>query len=131
MNALEIAIKNAYVLQGSGQETNKVYLEFIKANFLIPVDKNSDRELPEVLYLQENEHTFLPVFTTREHFDAWAREISDRINLLNLTGVDLLKGIGEEVRISLNIGSSTYKEFHTAELARMRSMVLKFWPNRP
>lgn len=128
MNSLEKAIQNAYVLSGTGPEANKVYLEFIKANFFIPVDKNSELSDPEVLYLQENEHTFLPVFTSREHFDAWACEISEQINLLTLTGVDLLKGIGDEVRVSLNIGSPNYKEFHPGELARMRSMVLKFWP---
>lgn len=127
MNSLEIAIKNALNLAGSTTEANKAYLEFIKANFIIPVDINSDPENPEVLYLEENGHVLLPVFTTMEHFDQWACDISDKINLLKLSGVDLLKGIGDQVTVCLNLGSTVYKEFNPAELARMRSMVLKLW----
>lgn len=127
MNSLEIAIKNALNLSGSTTEANKAYLEFIKANFIIPVDINSDPENPEVLYLEENSHILLPVFTTMEHFDQWACEINDKINLLKLSGVDLLKGIGDQVTVCLNLGSTVYKEFNPAELARMRSMVLKLW----
>ena len=40
---------------------------------------------------------------------------------------DLLKGIGEQVTVCLNIGTDIYKEFNTAELARMKSMVLKLF----
>lgn len=127
MNSLEIAIKNALNLSGSTAEANKAYLEFIKANFIIPVDINSDPENPEVLYLEENQHILLPVFTSMAHFDQWACDISEEINILKLTGVDLLKGIGDQVTVCLNIGSTAYKEFNPAELARMRSMVLKLW----
>lgn len=63
------------------------------------------------------------------HLDQWATEISDRIKLLKLSGVDLLKGIGDDVTVCLDIGARTYKEFNPAELARMRSMVLKLFKN--
>ena len=127
MNSLEIAIKNALNLSGSTVEANKAYLEFIKANFIIPVDINSDPDNPEVLYLEDQSQVFLPVFTRMEHLEHWACDISEQINILKLSGVDLLKGIGEQVTVCLNIGSSVYKEFNPAELARMRSMVLKIW----
>lgn len=131
MSQLEEAIKNAYVLTGSSPEANKAYLEFIKANFFIPVDKNSNIKNPEVLFLQDNNIVFLPAFTNREYFDKWAVEIREEINLLTVSGVDLLKNTGDAVTVCLNIGSPTYKEFNPSELARMRSMVLKFWPNTP
>lgn len=127
MNPLESAIKNALNLSGSPQEANKAYLEFIKANFIIPIDKQSAPDNPEVLYLQENGHYFLPVFTEMNYLDEWARDVSESINILRLSGVDLLKGIGEQVTVCLNIGSSIYKEFNPAELARMRSMVIKLF----
>ncbi|WP_131782642.1 SseB family protein [Legionella gresilensis] len=127
MNHLEKAIKQALALSGSPNEANKAYLEFIKANFIIPIDKNSEPDKPEVLYLEENNHYFLPVFTEMHHFDAWAKDISHAINILKLSGVDLLKGIGEQVTVCLNIGSNIYKEFNPAEIARMRSMVLKIF----
>ena len=127
MNELEQAIEQALLSEGSNKEANKAYLEFIKANFIIPVEKNSSDDEPRVLYLEENNQLFLPVFTNMEYFDHWAAGIADSINLLKLSGVDLLKGIGEQVIVSLNIGSTLYKEFNPSELARMRSMVLKLF----
>lgn len=127
MNNLEIAVKKALDSQGDNKEANKAYLEFIKANFIIPIDIHSSSDNPEVLYMQENGNTFLPVFTDMAHLTDWAKDISDAIQILRLSGVDLLKGIGDEVTVCLNIGSSIYKEFNPAELARMRSMVLKLF----
>lgn len=127
MNNLELAIKKALASSGEGTDANKAYLEFIKANFMIPVDKNSAPDDPQVLYLQQENQFFLPVFTNREYFDKWAYEVGNEIHLLTLSGVDLLKGIGEQVTVCLNIGSPIYKEFNPAELARMRSMVLKLF----
>ncbi|MDP3704724.1 MAG: SseB family protein [Legionellaceae bacterium] len=129
MNALELAIDEAIETEGDNTKANKAYLEFIKANFIIPIEKNSASNEPEVLYFTADNQTFLPVFTNMDYFDQWAREIRNDINLLKLSGVDLLKGIGEQVIVSLNIGSPVYKEFNTAELARMRSMVLKLFKN--
>lgn len=127
MNELEKAIEHALRTEGSSKEANKAYLEFIKANFIIPVEKHSPDEAPRVLYLQEADQVFLPVFTSMTYFDEWAVDIADSIQLLKLSGVDLLKGIGEQVIVSLNIGSQLYKEFNPSELARMRSMVLKLF----
>ena len=125
MNELEVAIEQAISAEGNSHEANKAYLEFIKANFIIPIEKKSADDNPEVLYLEHNSQLFLPVFTSIGYFDAWANEIKEDIKLLKLSGVDLLKGIGEHVIVSLNIGSHVYKEFNPSELARMRSMVLK------
>ncbi|MCW8387055.1 SseB family protein [Fluoribacter dumoffii] len=127
MNALDLAIKEALDSAGNNKEANKAYLEFIKANFIVPVEKNSGDEQPRVLYLQEQGSIFLPVFSEMSYLDAWACDIADEINLLKLSGVDLLKGLGEHVTVCLNIGSALYKEFNPSEIARMRSMVLKFF----
>lgn len=127
MTSLELAIKNALDSKGDSKNANKAYLEFIKANFIIPINKNSAAEAPEVLFLEENGAFFLPVFTSMQYFDNWALEIADSIQILKLSGVDLLKGIGDKVSVCLNIGSEIYKEFNSAELARMKSMVLKLF----
>jgi len=126
-NELEAAIENALSTAGNNLEANKAYLEFIKANFIIPIDKKSDPLLPEVLYLEDNGNVFLPVFTNMSYFDLWANTIKDDITILKLSGVNLLQGIGDNVIVSLNIGSEIYKEFNPQELARMRSMVLKLF----
>ena len=128
MNSLNTAVKAALEANGSLKEANKAYLEFIKANFIIPVEQTTaEEEEPKVLFLQEGNNVFLPVFTEISHLDAWAKEIAQEIQVLKLTGVDLLKGMGDNVTVCLDIGSDSYKEFNPSETARMRSMVLKFF----
>lgn len=127
MNALEIAVKSALENEGASKEANKAYLEFIKANFIIPIKKDGNSTEPEVLFIEEQGTFLLPVFSSQAYFDQWAQDISSEINLLKLSGVDLLKGIGEQVTVCLNIGSAIYKEFNTAEIARMKGMVLKLF----
>ncbi|HAZ7571929.1 SseB family protein [Legionella sp. PATHC032] len=127
MNKLNIAIKEAFESSGSSKEANKVYLEFIKANFIIPIESDSDDSEPRVLFLEENNTIFLPVFTDMQYLNAWASEISPYIKLLKLSGVNLLKGLGEKVTVCLDIGSELYKEFNPSEIERMRSMVLKLF----
>lgn len=129
MNSLNLAIKEALETSGNMKEANKAYLEFIKANFIIPVEQNADDENPVVLFLQAQDQTYLPVFTEMTYLNAWASEIAGNIKLLKLSGVDLLKGLGENVTVCLDIGSDVYKEFNPAETARMRSMVLKLFKN--
>ena len=127
MNALEQAIESALETEGDNIKANKAYLEFIKANFIIPVEKTSSSDEPQVLYMEDNESIFLPVFTNMTYFNEWAKPIEEKISLLKLSGVDLLKGIGEQIIVALNIGSPIYKEFNPSELARMRSMILKLF----
>ncbi len=126
MNLLEESVQRALESEGESKAANKAYLEFIKANFIIPVEKSDDPE-PQVLFLQDKEQVFLPVFSGMDYFEAWANEIADQINLLKLSGVDLLKGVSDNVNVCLNIGSPAYKEFNPSEIARMRSMVLKLF----
>lgn len=125
--ALEKAIQDALQSAGSAQPANKAYLEFIKANFIIPIQKYSQADAPEVLFLQEDDQTFLPVFTTDAYLHDWAKDIGDDINILRLSGVNLLRGIGDGVTICLNIGTPLYKAFNPDEIARMRSIILKFF----
>lgn len=126
MNALNHAVKEALHSGGTLKEANKAYLEFIKANFIIPIEKDSEED-PRVLFLKDQDRILLPVFTQIEQLNLWATEIAQEIELLKLSGVDLLKGLGPEVTVCLNIGTEFYKEFNPQELARMRSMVLKLF----
>lgn len=130
MNELEHAIDISLQKSGENQYANKAYLEFIKANFIIPIEKQKQADdEPRVLYLVENSWGFLPVFTNQNYFDEWAEPIKNDIQILKLSGVNLLKGLGENTYVSLNPGSAHYKEFNPSELARMRSMILKLFGN--
>jgi|GEM_PF-1105905 hypothetical protein len=131
MNALEQAVDIAIHKNGDSISANKAYLEFIKANFIIPIEKKNQADSePQVLYLDTGTQTFLPVFSNMSYFDAWAEPIKNDIQILKLSGVDLLKGLGENTYVSFNIGSPIYKEFNPGELARMRSMILKLFGNK-
>ncbi len=125
MNELELAIEKALFSQGKTAEANKAYLEFIKANFIVPIHRSSAPNKPEVLFLREQNQTLMPVFTRKEYLTAWAADIQDAIQLLHLSGVNLLQGVCDDVTVCLNIGTSIYKEFNPSELARMRSIILK------
>lgn len=127
MNALETAIKTAIASEGSKNEANKAYLEFMKANFIIPIEKELRDGEPVVLFLHENEETYLPVFTNMDYFATWSHDIRDQVQLLKLSGVDLLKGLGDNITVCLNPGSDVYKAFNPAELARLKNMVLKLF----
>lgn len=129
MNHLNIAIQDAIANSGNLKEANKAYLEFIKANFIIPIEKTTENEEVNVLFLEENDQAFLPVFSNTEYLDTWASDICQSIQILKLSGVDLLKNIGDKVTVCLDIGSPFYKEFNPNEIARMRSMVLKLFKN--
>lgn len=127
MNSLEIAVKTAIDAEGRTQEANKAYLELMKGNFIIPIENQLQDGEPLVLYLKEEGETYLPVFSNMDYFENWAHDIRDKIQLLKLSGVDLLKGIGENVNILLNPGSDIYKPFNPAEIARLKNMVLKLF----
>lgn len=131
MNTLQISMQHALELKGEDKTANdKAYLEFIKANFIIPIEKNNnDNSEPKVLFLEENQELFLPVFNEIELFDTWAKDIKDNIDLLKLSGVDLLKSVGDNVIVCLNIGCETYKAFYPQEIARMKNIVMKIFKN--
>ena len=127
MNSLEIAVQAAIKSEGNTQEVNKAYLELMKGNFIIPIESQLKDGEPVVLYLHENEETYLPVFSNMDDFERWSHDIRDKIQLLKLSGVDLLKGIGENITLLLNPGSTSYKPFNPAELARLKNMVMKLF----
>lgn len=131
MNALEKALDMAIQKNGNSTYANKAYLEFIKANFIVPIEQaDSDDVEPQVLYLRHDNQVFMPVFSNMTYCDAWVEPIKDDIQILKLSGVDLLKGLGEQTYVCLNLGTPLYKEFNPGELARMRSMVLKLFGNQ-
>ena len=99
MNDIELAIQNALASEGQNECANKAYLEFIKANFIIPIDKASSEDNPQVLFYPSEHHVFMPVFTNLDYLQQWAHDIQDSIATLHLSGVNLLQGIGDDVSL--------------------------------
>ena len=126
MNTLETAIQAALAHKGEDSPSvNKAYLEFLKANFIIPIEAQSAE--PQVLFLQDAQGTFLPVFSEESIFLSWGAEVAPDIARLVVSGVDLLAGLGDNVSILLNIGAPSYKVFNPMELARLRNMAQKIF----
>jgi SseB protein N-terminal domain len=125
MNQLEQAIKNAYDSNGKQKEVNKAHCEFLKANFMVPIEKGNKEAT--VLFITHDDNTYLPAFNDKKHLHAWAEDIKDDIEVLHLSGVDLIKGLGEKTTLCLNIGSKYYKEFPPQELSKLKTIVAKFF----
>jgi hypothetical protein len=125
MNEIELAVHRALESQGDTEDANQAYLAFMKANFFIPIEKETFSDDPKVLFFSTDHQVFLPIFSRREYLDAWAKDIQNEIAILHLTGVNLLNGVEDQVTLCFNIGTPLYKEFNPGELARMRSMLIK------
>ena len=126
MNEFELALRNAFTQAGDNPLANRAYLEFIKAQLLLPIHKRED-DVIQVLFLNEKEGTFLPVFSNEIFFEAWGHAIKDKIKVLNISGLNLLKGVGAGVTIAMNIGSELYKEFNPDEIERIKLMAVKLF----
>lgn len=126
MNALELAIDDAIKSSGEQTKANKAYLEFLKANLIIPIEKTKNNEV-KVLFIEENGMAFMPIFSSESYLKTWADPINDKIAVLKLSGVDLLQGIGDKVSLLFNINSEIYKIFNPEEINRMKNIIIKLF----
>ena len=119
---LDNALKLAFDTEG--KEANKAYAVFLRTNFFMPVKKVEHEEQPFVpLFIQEGEHFFIPVFDTLERLQHWSGD--NEIEYTQLMGNAVIRGLGENVVLCLNIGSPYYKEFLPDEITRLKTMVAK------
>jgi len=122
---IEDAILAAIKASGEQQTANHAYFNFLKSTLCMPVEKNSLEEEPRVLFLEEHDHIFLPVFSDAKYMEEWAGEEFKQIDIFQLTGIELLKGLGENVIIAFNPGQESYKEFNPEEIEKLKTMVVK------
>jgi SseB protein N-terminal domain len=122
--SLEDAISKALAEEGQEGAATKAYFTFLRSALLLPIEKGSGEE-PRVLFLEEDEYIFLPVFSQKELLIVWAAESLAQIDMYELSGIELLSGLGDNVTIALNPGSSTYKEFNPEEVLKLKTMVTK------
>lgn len=121
---LEEAIVKAIAEEGQQNVANQAYFTFLKSALFMPIEKNSGDE-PRVLFLESDENVFLPVFSQQSFLIEWAAESVDKIDIYELSGVELLSGLGEQVTVALNPGTQTYKEFNPEEILKLKTMVSK------
>lgn len=121
---LEDAIAKAIAEEGQQTVANQAYFTFLKSDLLMPIEKGSGDE-PRVLFLESDECIFLPVFSQKSFLIDWAAESIQQIDIYELSCIELLAGLGEQVTVALNPGTSTYKEFNPDEILKLKTMVSK------
>lgn len=122
----EQAILDAIASDGEQTQATQAYFAFLKSELHLPIEKSEDADAePRVLFLEQDQHVFLPIFSNLEYLAQWAGDQINQIDQFTLTGVELLKGLGDNVTLALNPGFDSYKEFNPDEIAKLKTMVLK------
>jgi len=125
-DALEQAILDTMDAEGDQKLASHAYFTFLKSQLHLPVEQSDQEDAePRVLFLEQNEAIFLPVFSQIDYLTQWAGEEIEKIDRFTLSGVELLKGLGENVTIALNPGFPSYKEFNPEEVNKLKTMVMK------
>jgi hypothetical protein len=121
---LEQAIISALEQQGEDDTATKAYFAFLKAKHFLPIEKGSGDD-PKVLFLESEDKILLPIFSCPEYLHVWAGEHLAQIDIYELSAVELLSGLGEEVSLVFNPGMSSYKEFNPEEILKLKTMIAK------
>ena len=127
MKNIDEVIAEVYQGQAQQKQISDAHLALIKGQFIIPTEKTEGEA--RVLFLSEGEQRFLPVFSEDHYYQQWVQEIKDSSDFIKVTGSELFKGLGANVYLCLNIGSPNYKEFCPQEIARLKSIVIKLFPD--
>ena len=124
MNRLETNLQLALSQPDNTQVIQQAYAALISADLLVLVE-DALAPTPKVRYLNENGQIYLPVFSQRDAFLAWAQESSHEFSVLKLKGQQLITGLGAYVTLCLNPGSDNYKEFNPQEIQRLKLILYK------
>ena len=125
MNEAEQAILTALGNPEDSTQINHAYFKFLKTEVFLPCEPGSDPNDPRVLFLEESEHIFLPIFSEQTYLETWAAEDQDKINFFQVSGLELIMGLGENVTLAFNPGQASYKEFNPEEVTKLKTMVAK------
>lgn len=133
MSEFDQLIAAAFESGGNQEQVNKVHLALLKNQFYVPTHKQeqpvADEEEPFTpLYTKQDDHYLMPVFSTLERLQTWAGEYIDQIQYVELSGWDLVRGIGEQVYLCVNFGTPFYKEFAPDEVKRLKMIVQRLMP---
>jgi hypothetical protein len=126
--------KSLIAAQQDNSKANDFYNLFLNTDVYIPT-----RDMPEkdtVSRAEEGEKftpviidrggkKYLPIFDTLERLQAWANR---SIGYVRISTHALLRGIGNDIHIVLNIGTDYYKEFVSEELKMLREAVAATTP---
>lgn len=126
MTDLDIAISTAFASKGKQEDVNKVYLLLLRTLLFVPVskEKSPDNKEPFMpLSANIDGRYYILAFDTLERLKEWAGEHINGMSYVELSGHDLIKGLGDQTCFSLNVGTQYYKEFLPDEIKRLKLIV--------
>lgn len=126
--ALDQLLKKTYESEGNTKDVNNFYLEFFKTPLYVPIDPaNSaeDSSAIQPLFCLENELLLMAAFDSLEKLQDWAKEYKDEMHYAQISGEEVIQGVGLKTSLALNPGTSLYKEFSPEELLHLKKMLVK------
>ena len=128
MTSLDQLIQHAFHSEGKQDDVNQVYLTLLQTMLFVPVkkEKNNTPEEPfSPLFAKLDDRYFMCVFDTLPKLQSWAADLFNDMHYVELSGRDVIAGINDQVYLSLNVGTSFYKEFSPDEVKRLKMIVSK------
>jgi hypothetical protein len=128
MTELDQVIRAAFQSEGKQEDVNKVHLTFLRSVLFLPIKKEKtpgNDEPFEPLFVKEEDKYFMPIFDTDERLTTWAGDQLSHMNYVEITGRDLIQGVGEKVYVCLNVGTECYKEFSPDEVNHLKKVVAR------
>lgn len=125
MSELDQAITAAYA-EPSAENTNKYYQVFFRTQFFLPIQAGSltdEGDFVPLFQSAEGAH-FIPVFSTETRLRDWAGE--DMPEFVEVSGIQLVRGVGDMVFLCVDYDTDFYKEFAPDELNRLKGILSKF-----
>lgn len=127
MTELDQLISIAFASEGRQEDVNKVYLALLRSVLFVPTEKTTDSVVEgepfRPLFATVNDAFYLLAFDTLERLQSWAGAHAEEMDYVEISGRDMVAGLGDEVFVGLNVGSSFYKEFSDQEIKRLKMIV--------
>ncbi len=126
MTELDQLIAAAFASEGKQDDVNKVYLALLRTALFVPVkkEKPSDEQEPfSPLFAQIEGQYFMLAFDTLPRLQTWVGGEEEQVDYVEISGRDVIAGIGEQVYFCLNTGCEYYKEFSPDEVKRLKMIV--------
>jgi SseB protein C-terminal domain/SseB protein N-terminal domain len=121
--------KSLIAAQQDNSKANDFYNLFLNTDVYIPTqdmpEKDTVRRAEEgekftPVIIDRGGKKYLPIFDTLERLQVWAKR---PIGYARMPSHALLRGIGNDIHIVLNLGTDYYKEFVSEELKKLQEAV--------
>lgn len=135
MTPLDTLIAKTYASAGKVEDANKVYLTLLQTTLFVPIQQQNSKSTATSsqkedepftpLFTQYENNFFMMAFDTVERLHHWAGEQKDTMAYVEITGKDVIRGLGQQVYLCLNYGTDYYKEFAPEEIIRLKTIIAK------